>query len=73
MATPPGRVRRMCTRPASSSNTIDSGGVPMRAASTSAVPMLGCPANGISAVGTKMRTRAVWAGSAGGRTKVVSL
>jgi hypothetical protein len=37
------------------------------------VPTLGWPANGISAVRLKIRTRAVCAGSSGGRTKVVSL
>ena len=42
-------------------------------ASTQPVPTLGWPANGISAVRLKMRTRALFAGSAGGRTKVVSL
>ena len=42
-------------------------------ASTQPVPTLGWPANGISALRLKMRTRAVFAGSAGGRTKVVSL
>ncbi len=34
--------------------------------------MVGWPAKGISAVGKKMRTRAVWAGSCGGITKIVS-
>ena len=42
-------------------------------ASTQPVPTLGWPANGISAVRLKMRTRAVCAGSSGGSTKVVSL
>jgi hypothetical protein len=42
-------------------------------ASTQPVPTLGWPANGISARRLKMRTRAVFAGSAGGSTKVVSL
>jgi hypothetical protein len=37
------------------------------------VPTLGWPANGISRVRVKMRTRAVCAGSSGGRTNVVSL
>ena len=41
-------------------------------ASTKAVPTLGWPANGISALGVKMRTSAVCAGSLGGSTKVVS-
>jgi hypothetical protein len=35
--------------------------------------MVGCPAKGISAVGKKMRTLAVWAGSSGVWTKIVSL
>ena len=63
----------MRTNPANSSNTIASGGTSIRAASTNAVPTLGCPANGSSCAGPKMRTRAVCAGSSGGRTKVVSL
>ena len=42
-------------------------------ASTQPVPTLGWPAKGISDVRLKMRTRAVFAGSAGGSTKVVSL
>ena len=41
-------------------------------ASTKAVPTLGWPAKGISALGVKMRTWAVCAGSFGGSTKVVS-
>ena len=36
------------------------------------MPTLGWPANGISALGVKMRTSAVCAGSLGGSTKVVS-
>jgi hypothetical protein len=35
--------------------------------------MLGWPAKPISADGVKMRTLAVWRGSSGGSTKVVSL
>ena len=41
-------------------------------ASTKAVPIFGWPANGNSARGVKMRTCAVWAGSCGGSTNVVS-
>jgi len=43
-----------------------------RRARTAAVPMVGCPAKGISAAGVKIRTRRVWRGSSGGSTKVVS-
>eukprot|EP00967_Tisochrysis_lutea_P153567 scaffold303381_cov30-Tisochrysis_lutea.AAC.1 len=43
-----------------------------RRLSATAVPMFGCPANGSSAVGVKMRTHAVCFGSSGGRTNVVS-
>jgi len=42
-------------------------------ASTQPVPTLGWPANGISLLRLKMRTRAVFCASAGGSTKVVSL
>ena len=71
------RVRYMATRPAVSSNTSRSPvtGRPWQCparASTKAVPTLGWPANGISALGVKMRTRAVCAGSVGGSTKVDS-
>jgi hypothetical protein len=38
----------------------------------SAQPTVGCPAKGISAFGVKMRTLAVWAGSSGVWTKIVS-
>jgi hypothetical protein len=41
-------------------------------AKTKAVPTFGWPANGISARGVKIRTRAVFAGSSGGKTNVVS-
>src|SRR5437660_1146798 len=64
---------RTSTRPAISSKRS----MPFLArpspASTQPVPTLGWPANGISFLRLKMRTRAVFAGSAGGRTKVVSL
>src|SRR6185312_13905205 len=67
----------MRTRPAISSNTIVSppSGRPWHWAScarTKAVPILGWPANGISARGVKMRTCAVCAAALGGRTNVVS-
>src|ERR1700681_1691532 len=39
---------------------------------TKAVPTLGCPANGSSSVGVKIRTLAVFAGSLGGNTNVTS-
>jgi len=41
-------------------------------ARTWAVPTVGWPAKGSSRPGVKIRTRAVWAGLSGGRTKVVS-
>ena len=44
----------------------------MSARTTCAVPSVGCPANGISKVGVKMRTRAVAAADCGRRMKVVS-
>jgi hypothetical protein len=37
-----------------------------------AVPTVGCPANGTSPPGVKIRTRRACRGSSGGRTKVVS-
>ena len=61
------------TRPAISSKCITPPLARPSPASTQPVPTLGWPANGISALRLKMRTRAVFAGSAGGNTKVVSL
>ena len=63
------------TSPACSSKVTDSGAskgpnAPMPA-STNAVPMLGCPANGTSRGGVKMRTLRVCPASAGS-TNVVS-
>ncbi|MNL61202.1 hypothetical protein D3C87_1850940 [compost metagenome] len=64
------------TRPAASSNTKASGaGRPaatISRASTTAVPTLGCPANGTSRSGVNIRTQAVLARSFGGNTKLVS-
>src|SRR3954454_24367342 len=66
----PVRRTRTSTSPAVSSKVIESDiGLPNsdpRLASTNAVPTFGCPANGTSVVGVKIRTWAVWAGSAGG-------
>ncbi len=64
------------TSPASSSNTTASpiaapNKVP-RSATETAVPTLGWPANGSSAAGVKIRTRAVVAAFSGGNTNVVS-
>ena len=72
VTTPPPSVRTS-TRPAISSKRNRPSRARPMPASTQPVPTLGWPANGISAVRLKMRTRAVFAGSAGGRTKVVSL
>ena len=63
------------TSPASSSKTTSRGSssgpkAPM-VASTNAVPMLGCPANGTSPPGVKMRTRRSCP-ARGGKTNVVS-
>src|SRR5215472_165509 len=64
------------TKPAFSSKIIGSFTVPptrsLSFAKTYAVPIFGCPANGNSARGVKMRTCAVCARSCGGSTKVVS-
>ncbi|MCY1550515.1 hypothetical protein D9M68_867770 [compost metagenome] len=66
----------MRTRPASSSNTNVSGTARPPAAhsraSTTAVPTFGCPANGTSRHGVKMRTWAVCAALRAGSTKLVS-
>jgi CheY-like chemotaxis protein len=51
-------------RPASGTSPV--------AARTCAVPTVGCPANGISPPGVKMRTQRVCCAATGGRTKVVS-
>ena len=64
------------TGPTISSNTMRvsspvSGNSP-RAASTCAVPTVGCPANGSSPPGVKIRTFRVLSGSSAGRTNVVS-
>jgi hypothetical protein len=56
--------------PTPSSSTISAG--PPSSFSATAAPMVGWPAKGTSCVGVKMRSRAVWAGSFGGRTKTVS-
>jgi hypothetical protein len=74
---PPASERSITTgtRPASSSNvtvTVPSIGPSRPAvASANAVPTFGCPANGTSRVGVKMRTRRVCPRSAG-RTNVLS-
>src|SRR5471030_1387736 len=61
------------TRPAISSKRSVPALARPRPASTQPVPTLGWPANGISVLRLKMRTRALFALSAGGRTNVVSL
>ncbi len=70
------RTRSTGTRPAPSSKSRVGPSVwPLRSASRAsvkAVPTFGCPANGISFCRVKIRTRAVWAGSSGGSTKVDS-
>ncbi len=66
------RRMRTGTRPAFSSNWSSNVVSGIRDASTKAVPTLGCPANGTSLPGVKMRTRAVCDGSAGRQTNVVS-
>ena len=70
------RIRSTGTRPAASSKRRVGPSVrPLRSASRArvkAVPTFGCPANGISFCRVKIRTRAVWAGSSGGSTKVDS-
>ena len=48
------------------------GGISPIDASTNAQPTVGCPANGSSEPGVKMRTRRVLALAAGGNTKTVS-
>jgi hypothetical protein len=61
------------TGPTFSSNTTRPlRGISPSRASTAAVPTVGCPANGISYPGVKMRTRKACAGSSAGSTKVLS-
>ena len=67
------RSTRTSTSPAISSNRSTPSRSRPSCASTQPVPTLGWPAKGSSDLGVKMRTRAVLAGSSGGRTKVVSL
>ena len=72
---PSRRSTAIGTIPAFSSNVIrigwSSGPSSPRVASTNAVPTLGCPANGTSTAGVKIRTRRVLPFS-GGKTKEVS-
>ncbi len=67
------RSTETSTKPASSSNRSIPPRSRPRPARTQAAPTFGCPANGTSACGVKMRTRAVLAGLSGGSTKAVSL
>src|ERR1700692_2965737 len=66
------RTRTAISSNASVSPAIDRPWHSPKRARTNAVPTLGWPANGISARGVKMRTRAVCSGACGGSTKVVS-
>src|SRR5713101_8941542 len=71
--TPPSSVRISTgTRPAFSSNFSRAGAFGACVASTKAVPTLGWPAKGISRFTVKIRTCALYVGSCGGNTKVVS-
>ena len=56
----------------SSSTKVRSSAPPSRRASSTAVPTVGCPANGNSRAGVKMRSLARLALSAGGNTNTVS-
>src|SRR5712692_1955027 len=64
-------VQRTGPIPSCSTNSWP-GPPPSRRPSSTAVPTVGWPANGSSRAGVKMRTRARWLASPGGRTKTVS-
>ena len=73
----PSRARtETSTGPTPSSRTMGvvspSSAISPMAARTCAVPIVGCPANGSSALGVKMRMRRVCCDDSGGRTKTVS-
>jgi hypothetical protein len=70
---PPARSTLTSTRPAISSKRSTPSRSRPNPANTQPVPTLGWPANGISLVRLKIRTRAVFAAFSGGTTKVVSL
>ncbi len=77
VADPPRSLTPTRTGPMFSSSTMIASCSPLTtgfrsSASKAAVPTVGCPANGISAAGVKMRMRAECAGPSGFITKTVS-